>query len=170
MDEIICRGKRDGVTKSDIATCLDRFATLATRLDFPNVATFSLENHACHGCHAEKENVSENHLAYSPFVGSKALFAWLVIAMEEGHLEPSQQVVGRAIGWPQREINKRSLWVEFITWCHKQNISKKEIPEQWAVYEALDKLFIGKGDKYEFPPLELCRSNFFNLRKQCECD
>jgi hypothetical protein len=149
---------------------LDRFATLATRLDSLNVTRTSLESHVSHVCHAEKKLDSANIMKCTSFVGSHAIFQWLSIVMEEGHLEPSQPVSGRAVGWPERWMTIRSFWIEFCCWCRYQPIPKEETPEQWAFYGLLDCLFVRHEEKYELPSLENCRKTFRILRQLYECD
>ena len=149
---------------------LDRFATLATRLDSLSVTPFSLECHPCHACHIEKEGSMDRNTNGQAFIGKKASFQWLAQVMEEGHLEPSQPLVGKIVGWPQRMISRRSIWIDFCSWCYKQKILSIDRPEEQAFYELLDRIFIPHQDKYEIPPLKDCRKIFETLRVQYECD
>lgn len=170
MNGINCGDKRGSVTQSDLTAMLDKFATLATRLDFLDVATNPLERHACHGSHANKENESASSLESLAFVGKRGCFQWLKIVMDEGHLEPSQPWTGKAVGWPERRMPITSLWTDFCCWFRKQQITDDEMPEEYCFYELLDHLFIRLDDNYEFPPIEQCRHTFALLRQQYECD
>ncbi len=168
--EIIYRDRRDSVAESKSQDHVDRFATLATRLDYLDVTTFSFERHVGHVRHTEEVGKSENYQSSQDFVENMVCFRWLTIAMEEGHLEPSQPTMGKTIGWPKKMVTMRSLWIDFYCWCRKHKISKDEMPEQWTFYEQLDRLFIRNNDKYEIPSLEHCRAIFVILRRQYERD
>ncbi len=161
MSEIMLSDESDNVTELKVISRLDQFATLATRLDSLNVTPFSLERHPCHVCYPPKLKVIAN--------GTRIVLQRLTIAMEEGHLEVSQPVVGRAMGWPQRMVALRSLWVDFTFWCLKSNFSKYQKPEQSDFHDLLDQLFIRNGDKYELPNLQDCRDMFIILRRNYEC-
>lgn len=169
MIQNICCGKRDNVASSELLDRLDRFATLATRLDFHWVAGFPLGSHPCHPCHVEKMRWQTESLNDSIFRDFEICLRWLSIAIEEGHLEPSQRCVGRIVGWPQRVINKNSLWTDFFYWYYKDRISIEEIPDQWMFYDLLDRIFIPHLDRYEIPALEDCRKILVTLRLEYEC-
>ncbi len=169
MTEEVLRGGRGNVAKLELLSHLDQFATLATRLDFCNVASFSLGSHVRHPCHVEKISNLENSQVSRFSKGTEFCFRWLAIAMEEGHLEPSQSLVGQSIGWPQRRVNRASLWLDFKLWSRKEKIPDYQLPEQIVFYALLDQLFNHVNDKYELPPLEQCRAFFSTLRQQYEC-
>jgi hypothetical protein len=164
------RGKCGGVANLEFLTRLDQFATLATRLDFLGVSAFPLECHACHASHGEKTDNTENFSHNKACIDNQAGLQWLAIAIDEGHMEPSQPLIGRLTGWPKRMVALRSLWVDFTCWCSKMKIPKSEFPEQWMFYALLDQLFVRKNDKYEIPTLEKCRTTYHTLRCQHECD
>lgn len=170
MNDINWGDKRGSVAKEDLQARLDKFATLATRLDFLSVTTNPLGCHPCHVCHANKEEELTDSLKNQDLVAKRTSFQWLRIAIEEGHLEPSQSLVGKAVGWPKRKILIISLWIDFCCWVQKQKIGAEEIPEAYLFYELLDCLFIRHDDMYEFPPIEECREAFMSLRQQYECD
>lgn len=170
MKDINLRDKRDSVAKENLIARLDKFATLATRLDFLGVTTNPLGCHACNACHANKKDELAYSLEKQELVGIRTCFQWLKIMMDEGHLEPSQSWAGKAVGWPKRKIPKISLWVDFCCWVRKQQIGAEEMPEEYFFYELLNYLFIRHDDKYEFPALEKCREAFTLLRQQYECD
>ncbi len=170
MTNINLRDKRDNVAKEDFMLRLDKFATLATRLDFISVTTNPLGCHACHAGHANIMDELANSFEKQELVGKRACFQWLNIVMDEGHLEPSQSWVGKTVGWPKRKIPIISLWVDFCCWAQMQKIGDEEMPEAYFFYELLDRLFIRHDDKYEFPALEKCREAFMLLGQQYECD
>lgn len=147
---------------------LNQFATLATRLDSLNVTRLPFECHVCHVCHLKYESKSENSTV-NQTIFSLAVFRWLTFVIEEGHIEPSQPSVGQRLGWPQRLVAIKSLWIDFCCWCSKQKVPSLEMPDEWEFYELLDHLFIRHRDKYEFPALTHCREIFAKLRGQHEC-
>lgn len=169
MNEEVLRGRRDNVAKSELLSRLDQLATLVTRLDFCDVAAFSLGSHVCHPCHVEKMSNPENFQVSRLSKGTEFCFRWLAIAMKEGHLEPSQSLVGQSIGWPQRRVNRASLWLDFKLWSRKEKIPDYQLPEQIVFYALLDQLFNRVNDKYELPSLEQCRAIFVTLRQRYEC-
>lgn len=166
----MCSDKGGSVAESQPLASLDRFATLATRLDFLNVTAFPLERHACHPCHAEIEGEKAGNQNCEAIIGNKFAFQWLTCALDEGHLEPSQPSVGKATGWPKRMISSRSLWIDFCLWCCKHMIQPFERPEEWAFYELLNRIFVRHNDKYEIPSLEVCQSIFQDMRGHYECN
>lgn len=85
---------------------------------------------------------------------------WMKICLEEGHIEPSQPIVGRLYGWPLRPFFCNSLFTDFECWCAKNGISSNKKPEREEFYFIADSIFVRKGDKYHFPPLEECRQKF----------
>lgn len=96
------------------------------------------------------------------------IFDWLKIAIEEGHIEPSQPCVGKILGWPQFGCYKRSLWSDFILWCKKQGLQQIQIADSPLFYSVLDKIFERKGDHYDFPPIALCQNKYSELRREYE--
>lgn len=169
MNELKYGDRCGSVTKVDLMDRLDRFATLATRLDFLEVTTNSLESHACHARHAINEDRSTSISKSLVVSGNKLCLEWLRIVMDEGHIEPSQPLIGRSVGWPERKVSIKSLWIDFCCWFRKQQ-TDLEMPEELLFYELLDRLFIRCGDKYEFPPFEQCRTTFAILRGAYESD
>lgn len=170
MNNINLGDKGDNVAKEDLIAHLDKFATLATRLDFLGVTTNPLGCHPCHVCHINKKDELASCLENQELVGKSVCFQWLKIAIEEGHLEPSQSCLGKAVGWPKRKIPIISLWVDFCCWARKLQIGTEDMPEAYFFYELLNHLFIRHDDMYEFPTLEECREAFTLLRRQYECD
>jgi hypothetical protein len=142
---------------------LAKFATLATRLHIYGVAGIPLGRHSCHDCHAKKCD-EDNKLKPAE---RDSIFGWLKIICEEGHIEPSQPLVGRAVGWPQRNMSVKSLWVDFTCWCKTQII---DLPDSELFFSILDQLFIRSEGRYQFPPLETCRALLRDLEKKFECD
>lgn len=169
MNGINCGDKRGSVTNASLLERLDRFATLATRLDFIDVTPNPLRCHVCHVCHKNKQDTLVSNSVSQVFIGKSSCFQWLKIVMDEGHLEPSQPYVGKTLGWPERRISIKSLWIDFCSWFQKQH-RIDEIPEEYCFYELLDHLFIRHDDKYEFPPLDQCQRTFAKMRQQYECD
>lgn len=170
MNETNLGDKRDEVAKEDFIARLDKFATLATRLDFLGVTTNSLECHPCHVCHIIKQEESTSSSEKQRSIGKEICLQWLQIGIDEGHLEPSQPWVGKMVGWPKRKIPIVSLWVEFCCWTRKEQVGAEEMPEEHFFYGLLNHLFIRHDDMYEFPALEKCREDFALLRLQYECD
>lgn len=93
------------------------------------------------------------------------VFAWLSICLSEGHIEPSQPLVGRIIGWPVRPFFKSSLYVDFECWRSK-NRTGRVIDMRKLFYSLTDKIFICAEDKYHFPSLEKCRKDFKSLAEE----
>lgn len=168
MGDVVYSDRRGSVAESELIARLDRFATLATRLDSKSVAAFPLGSHACHVSHVDKLNESVSCSNNAAFDGCKSCFRWLSIAVEEGHLEPSQPCVGREVGWPQRMINENSLWTDFSCWFRNEGIAREELPDRWVLYELLDRIFIRHSERYEIPSLEHCRKALTTLRLEYE--
>lgn len=87
------------------------------------------------------------------------IYDWLGIALSEGHIEPSQPCVGRIVGWPCRSFALYSLFVDFEAWYRKHTGDERDCSQE-LFYTVLDKVFIRDGDRYEFPPLPVCRERF----------
>lgn len=144
------------------AACLDHFVTLVTDTKIPPVTTISREVSPLSPLSHEKNN------DLAKFSENRLVFEWLTIALEEGHIEPSQPSVGRIVGWPQRKFFVESLYVDFIVWNRKQGRYEYDIPNRIDFSSILDHIFIRSGDFYVFPPLETCRAKFQTLRKHYE--
>jgi len=96
------------------------------------------------------------------------VFDWLQIALDEGHIEPSQPCVGRLLGWPQRRFCIKSLWIDFLSWCRKKELDQNQIANSDLFYLVLDRIFLREGDRYDFPDLCVCRTNYAILRRSHE--
>ena len=88
---------------------------------------------------------------------------WIQVAIEEGHIEPSQPSVGRLVGWPIRSFSVESLYVDLEVWCRKKGIRGWGIPECSLFFALLDEILVRSGNRYEFPVLETCRERFLRL-------
>jgi len=139
----------------ELSKKLDQFATLASRIEIRGVTPFSPEGHTCHSIHTE----INDKVNYS-------ILEWLNIALSEEHVEPSQPSVGRKVGWPCRPLPTQSLWIDFACWCRKKQLSAEKIPDKRDFFELLDRMFVRKVDKYEFPSLEAARNSFILLKEQ----
>ncbi len=92
---------------------------------------------------------------------------WLSICFREGHIQPSQPIVGRLEGWPMRPYFKNSLHVDFECWCLKEGIPSYLIPSKELFYQETDLVFESiVGGKYHFPDLLVCREKFSKLTKE----
>jgi hypothetical protein len=92
---------------------------------------------------------------------------WLKIALEEGHIQPSQATVGKLEGWPIRPYFKESLYNDFACWCMKEQIPTYLIPSQELFYQGADAIFDNlPHKKYGFPDLEICRQRFLILEQE----
>ncbi len=140
---------------------LKQLATLATRLHFTGVTEVSLDSHNCHIRHKASEDSAEKTALAVP-VGASAIWEWLSIVAKEGHIEPSQPCVGRVIGWPSRPISVRSLWVEFVCWCRRNNVTLEQRPLEADFHQILVGLFARQEDHYEIPDLTIFEKDITN--------
>lgn len=108
----------------------------------------------------EKENV------YKPTIPERVK-NWLRIALEEGHIQPSQPTVGKLEGWPIRPHFKESLYNDFACWCMKEQIPIYLTPSEELFYQGTDILFDSlPRKKYTFPDLETCKQRFLILEQE----
>ena len=96
------------------------------------------------------------------------VFGWLRLVLAEGHIEASQQDVGRVVGWPSRNISVESLFVDFDLWCRKQGVSRWSVPGKMPFLSVLDEVLSRCGDWYAFPSLDECRAKFAGLETKYE--
>lgn len=137
---------------------LSRLETLVTRLPGVNVTDFTLEGDTCDVCDTDKDVLK--------FVDCELVYQWFVIALEEGHIEPSQPQVGRIVGWPIREFNFSSLWNDYLCWNIKNGFTPDQFREK-KQFHALCRYFfeVNVHDRITFPPLNHCRNKFNQGRK-----
>jgi len=149
----------DSVTSASLTAY---FSTLST-----TVKTINVDGKGRH------KNLTENELDFLSHVPHLSreetdqflcALHWLNIALDAGHIEPSQPNVGRIVGWPSRSFPFRSLWVDFIVWCQKNGI-EADVPNSKIFSKLLDTIFIRKGELYEFPDLSVCRAKFTKWRQ-----
>ncbi len=88
---------------------------------------------------------------------------WLLICLEEGHIEPSQPCTGRILGWPKRAFLKNSLYTDFKCRCLDQKIPEWKIPSNKHFYSITDKIFTSKNDSYLFPSLQEFRKKMHSI-------
>jgi len=93
------------------------------------------------------------------------VFTWLAIALDEGHVEPSQPCVGRIVGWPIRPFYKKSLYIDFALWCCKKGVTETDTPAKMIFCAVTDQIFDCIDDEYHFPALEECRMRFKEMRR-----
>lgn len=91
---------------------------------------------------------------------------WIQIAIEEGHIEPSQPSIGRLVGWPVRSFSIESLYIDFIVWCRKKGLHEWSIPGRSLFFALLDEVLVRSVNRYEFPTLDTCREKFLSLKEQ----
>lgn len=96
------------------------------------------------------------------------IFDWLHIAIDEGHIEPSQPCVGRILGWPQSSRHQRTLWSDFTLWCRKRELKQTQIADSHLFFSTLDRIFERVNDRYVFPSLDECQSKYLELRRAYE--
>lgn len=96
------------------------------------------------------------------------ILKWLQIAVDEGHIEPSQSAVGRLKGWPRREWLRKSLFIDFELWCVRCGCRAWHIPRRADFYYIVDQVFDRKDHQYFFPSLHVCRDRFYKLKKKYE--
>ena len=150
---------------TDVTTrpTLEHFVTLVTDLKKVDKTLFPIEmSHLSRLSHMEKSTLLCNAVK-TPKINYKPALEWITIALEEGHIEPSQPCVGRVVGWPKRRLKIKSLLIEFTFWCRKQR-TDIDVFDQKALLELLDIILIRICEEYEFPPLESCRQKFNELR------
>lgn len=94
---------------------------------------------------------------------SKPIIDWVSQCLDEGHIEPSQPCVGRAIGWPVRSFKKSSLLIDFRICCMKNGLPEKDNIRDNSFIEILDAIFDAEEDRYLFPSLEECRYRFNSI-------
>ena len=96
---------------------------------------------------------------------------WISICLSEGHIQPSQSIVGRLEGWPTRSYFKNSLYVDFECWCLRARIPSYLIPSKELFYQGADAIFESIArDKYQFPDLMICQKKFRKLLKENKYD
>ena len=103
-------------------------------------------------------------------VNHDLIIEWLQIAMNEGHIEPSQPLIGQYTGWPQRPYLINSLWTDFICWIRKNKNFPNGLHESMdcrTLFEYFcDQIFDRKKEKYEFPKLNISRKRFQDLTEK----
>lgn len=148
----------DNVT--ELAQCLNHFATLVTDTKIlPETPILRDESRLSRMSQIEKEASIQNSL-----MKNKAALIWLKIALNEGHIEPSQPTVGGILGWPCRKFFAESLYVDFLLWCKKQRISQQDIDQRDLFLSLMDKIFLREGIYYSFPTLDICRNKLLTLK------
>lgn len=93
----------------------------------------------------------------------KPIIDWVSQCLNEGHIEPSQPCVGRAVGWPVRSFKKSSLLIDFRLYCVKQGLSETDNVRDNSFITILDAIFDTEEDRYLFPSLEECRRRFNSI-------
>lgn len=97
----------------------------------------------------------------------KRVKTWLRIALEEGHIQPSQPTVGKLEGWPIWPHFKESLYNDFICWCMNEKVPSYLISSEELFYREADAIFDNlPRKKYGFPDLEICRQRFLILEQE----
>jgi hypothetical protein len=96
------------------------------------------------------------------------IFEWLHIALNEGHIEPSQPCVGRILGWPQSSRHQRTLWSDFTLWCRKRELKQTQIADSHLFFSIVDRIFERVNDRYAFPSLDVCQLKYLDLRREYE--
>lgn len=95
---------------------------------------------------------------------SKLVLEWLQVVLDEGHIEPSQSITGRVVGWPSRNFSIESLFVNFDLWCRQRGMLRWSIPERRLFFSILDEVFDRRKSEYAFPSLSNCRDKFAILK------
>lgn len=90
----------------------------------------------------------------------KLIFEWMQVALDEGHIEPSQSTAGKIIGWPCRSFSIESLFIDFDLWCRRQGVARWAVPEKRLFFFVVDEILHREGNQYGFPPLNDCRAKF----------
>lgn len=91
---------------------------------------------------------------------------WIEIALNEGHIEPSQPILGRMTGWPTQSISSNSLLTDFLAWGRKRGIPDWQMPNNEYFYSQLDMIFSREGNRYTLPPLSICRTKFLQIKEK----
>lgn len=89
-----------------------------------------------------------------------SVLEWFRVALDEGHIEPSQPSVGKMIGWPQRSYALRSLLVDFQGWSMRQGLPEVDGERDRGFRRLVAEIFQLEGDRVSFPPLKECRQRF----------
>lgn len=132
---------------------INRLETLVSRLPARGVTEFPLESDICDIC--------DNQLDMPPTVDCKRVVKWITICIKEGHIEPSQPIVGRMVGWPVRPFSFSSLWTDYLCWNWKNGEMPDQFQEHKLLYELSCYLFdINEQEVVRFPSLEECRLKF----------
>lgn len=167
-------GSVENVTKNDLTSY---FSTLSTKVKIKSVeVTSSTNNLNVNGLGYFPQNPQVPHEKTNESIESqeldrgrlRAIFAWMGIIMEEGHIEASQPLVGKIVGWPCRAFSVNSLFIDFEFWCYKQGILEWQMPSKIQFYALPDQLFHRVGDTYQFPSLDICRKKFRALKRDYE--
>lgn len=98
----------------------------------------------------------------------RLIMDWLRIILGEGHISPSQPVVGKIVGWPTRSISIESLFVDFDLWCRGQGVLYWAVPGKGVLCSIADEVFNRNGNRYDFPPVSDCRGKFAILMGKYE--
>lgn len=156
-DSVTVGGSRHVTEKVDF----HRFETLVTRIQSIDDTPLTQGGDAC--------DVSDTK-HYEPEKGSRKtkllrILKWFDLALSEGHIEPSQPLVGRQVGWPVRPFNFSSLWVDYCLWNNKRGVEVDEFFEK-GIFRCLVFLIFERheGELIIFPSLEKSRINFKSLR------
>lgn len=138
-----------------------RLETLVTRISNIDDTPPPVRSDACDISdtkHEESEKKNRNGKL-------QRILEWFDIALSEGHIEPSQPVIGREVGWPVRPFNFRSLWVDYCLWNSKRDVEVDELSERRIFRCLVSLIFDRQEDEYVvFPSLEKSRKNFKALR------
>lgn len=148
------------VTKIDLASY---FSTLSTILKNMSVEDITGDNQLVLSDIREIPRIP--HVPQVRKEDTDLLVDWMLVVIDEGHIEPSQSFIGRYLGWPTRSFHIESLYVDFFAWCRQKGIEETSIPDQSICVSFFDKVFTRHGERYEFPPLHYCRNKFLELRK-----
>lgn len=84
---------------------------------------------------------------------------WVKCALDLGHIEPSQPMVGALIGWPQRLMLRESLYADFVAWRARFH-PKIPLDHKSDFYKICDLVFLREENRYRFPPVDECRKRF----------
>lgn len=161
----------ESVEKVDLALY---FSTLSTILKTksveekqPKIPLISIESEDIPRVPQIPQEKNNEFVCFRSFDRMKVLLVieWLQIVIDEGHIEPSQPFIGRIVGWPVRSLFIDSLYVDFVVWCRKREKRDWNIPEPSLFFALLNHVLIRVKEKYEFPPLNICRNKFLCLRE-----
>ena len=96
---------------------------------------------------------------------SDLVWEWFQIALDEGHVEPSQPVVGLIVGWPMRSFTENSLLVDFRCLCMQKGFVETDRERDKGFQQILERVFDVDEGRVTFPSVDESRQRFKQVKE-----